>query len=59
MNSLFSDYACRALDSNCICQHSKKHFGFSKTTVDLILPFQKRKIQIFRRLSKLNASEVP
>lgn len=46
MNSLFSGYACWAVDSNCICQHSKKHFGFSKTIVDcLILPFQKEKFK--------------
>lgn len=60
MNSLFSDYACWASDSNCICQHGKKHFGFRRTTVEcLILPFQKRKLLIFGSFSKLKISKVP
>lgn len=33
MNSLFSDDGFWALDSNCVCQHGKEHFGFSQPTV--------------------------
>lgn len=59
MNSLFSDYVA-GLSTLIVSVNMVKNIWFRRTTVEcLILPFQKRKLLIFGRFSKLKISEVP